>query len=108
MAARRVLTPAQRALRNSLKLEKWVKKDVRRDEYFPIIDDIIAALKAITGEAEPRDAAVIAMLAIAVGEDESVTDHVLKRNVANPNWEAIHHTCAGALFEWYLRLKEDG
>ncbi len=106
---RRLLSKEERALRDGLKLDKWVKNTIRRRAYFETIDLILETLgKETFGGGEPRDAAVVAMLAVAIGEDESVTDHVLRRNAAAPDWEEISRTCAGGLYEQYLRAREDG
>lgn len=105
--ARQVLTQQERALKKTLKLDSWAKKDFRQRDYFQTIDIIFERLTTVT-HAEPNDRAVVNVLAMMVAEDGSVEDHVLRRNVKNPDWHLISLSCAGTLMETYLRRKDEG
>jgi hypothetical protein len=107
--ARQVLTQAQRALKHQLKLDRWARKESVRAYYFAMLDIALEKLgELITDDEEPSDDAVVAMVAVAAAEDPSVTDHVLNRNVANPDWAEISKACAGTMYEAYQRAKDEG
>jgi hypothetical protein len=105
MAGRHVLTQPERAMKKQLKLDRWAKNGQRRQDYFELIDLIIEKLTTIKGGVAPGDRAIVGVLAAGMSEDPSITDHVLKRNLADPPWEDINRACAGTMLEGYLREK---
>src|SRR5438309_8905828 len=106
--ARLILTQEQRAMREQLKLNKWAKNETTRRYFFEMIDLTLEKLCELTKPDEPGDGPILMMLAGAVSADPSVEDHILRRNVENPDWEQISRCCGAMMYEAYLRACADG
>jgi len=112
VARRIVKEPADRLLRDDLKLVGWVQKpDDRRRNYFEWCDEVIARLAAVSGNEGPEDTAIVRAIVPVLQSDDSFTDHIFQKKGATwlrdkDNWDRVREIAAGQVLYEYLVAKE--
>lgn len=113
--ARRVLSPADRMLRDQFKLTGWVQKPpTRRQEYFKWCDQVLEKLRTLTEEEEPSaDQAVVTCVQAMLLEDGTFIEHAAKNRgssllAEDEGWEKIAHAAGAQVFHEYLVAVEKG
>jgi hypothetical protein len=113
MARLIVTDPADRYLRDELKLSGWVQKPKeRRDQYFSWCDKTLADLGAIMGGTEVPDDAVILSIRAALLVDDTFSGHVARKKgdylTESDHWDRISRIAAGTIYHEYLLDVEKG
>lgn len=112
--ARRVLTPVDRVLRDQFKLTRWVQKPPgRRQRYFRWCDQVLEQLRALRGEDEPSDQAVVTSLQVMLLQDGTFIDHAAANRGSSllaeeEGWDKVAHAAAAQIFHEYLVAVEKG
>lgn len=95
MARRIVKEPADRILRDELKLPGWVQKPKdRRSSYFEWCDQATAHFGRISGDEGPDDDAIVQAIVAVLQSDDTFTDHVSKKKGSDwllevENWKRV-------------------